>query len=61
MLLHYYKESQKITPMNEVLTNIHKFGLFCNPIANFNEDVSVKFVVALQLAYKTIDNLGTET
>jgi hypothetical protein len=47
--------------MNEVLTNISKFGHFCNPIANFNEDCAVKFVVALQLAYKTIDNLGTET
>lgn len=46
-LLHYFREAQKIHPMAEVLTDIKKFAQFCNPIANFNEDIGVKFTVSL--------------
>lgn len=59
-IAHYYKAAAQIHPMSEVLTNINKFAAFCNPISNLNEDIGVKFTVSLQLAYKTIENLGTE-
>lgn len=60
MLRHYFFESLKIAPMSETLTDIERYGLFIGPISNFNEDIGVKFTVGLQLAYKTIEVLGTE-
>ena len=47
-------------PPQEVFTDVMKFTQFIFPIASYKEDCSVKFTVNLQLAYKTIDNLGTE-
>lgn len=47
-------------PLKEVFTDVMKFVQFIYPIASYKEDCSVKFTVNLQLAYKTIDNLGTE-
>lgn len=47
-------------PMGEVLTNVNKIATFFSPIAQISQDVAVKMTVSLQLAYKTIQNLGTE-
>lgn len=46
--------------MNETLSNVNKFIQFVNPIAAVHYDTGVKFAVGLQLAYKTIENLGTD-
>ena len=58
--MHYYKKGGKIQPMNEVLNNVQKVNLFLLPVSIISQDVSVKMTVSLQLAYKTIQNLGTE-
>ena len=57
---HYFQESSKIQPMGEVLTNVNKIATFFTPMALISQDVAVKMTVSLQLAYKTIQNLGTE-
>lgn len=46
--------------MSEVLTNVDKINIWFNPISQVNMDVAVKMTVSLQLAYKTIQNLGTD-
>lgn len=46
--------------MNEILTNTQRLHLFLLPISFISQDVSVKITVSLQLAYKTIQILGTE-
>ena len=45
--------------MSEVLTDVEKCLIFLSPINIMSMDVSTKLVVSLQLAYKTIENLGT--
>ena len=59
-LIHYFQKSRKILPANEVLTNVDKIDFLLTPICTINQDVAVKLTVSLQLAYKTIQNLGTE-
>lgn len=46
--------------MNEVLTDVDKCLLLLTPINLMSMDVAVKITVSLQLAYKTIENLGTQ-
>lgn len=58
--MHYFQKSRKILPMNEVLTNVDKINLFFTPVVCISQDVAVKMTVSLQLAYKTIQNLGTD-
>lgn len=45
--------------MNEVLTDVDKCMLLLSPVTLTSMDVAVKITVSLQLAYKTIENLGT--
>lgn len=59
-LKHYYLKSKEILPMSEVLTNVDKINIFFTPISMISQDVAVKMTVSLQLAYKTIQNLGTD-
>lgn len=46
--------------MSETLGSLHKTQIFLRPIIFISQDVSVILMVNLQLAYKTIQTLGTE-
>ncbi len=59
-LLKYLSEARKILPLREVFNDTSKFISFIGPVYCFDESVSTKLVVNLQLYYKTIVNLGTE-
>mmetsp|Transcript_32738 Transcript_32738/g.49992 ORF Transcript_32738/g.49992 Transcript_32738/m.49992 type:complete len:223 (-) Transcript_32738:1494-2162(-) len=58
-LLHYLKKASEIEPLGNVLTNFHKYFKLAYPLTVYRPDCSVKLTVSLQLAYRTIDNLGT--
>jgi hypothetical protein len=53
-------ESKKILPFDELFSDINKFMVFSYCTYAYNEAISTKIIVSLQLYYKTIDNLGTE-
>ena len=53
------KEAKEIVPLNELFDNMMKFMSVLSPIYCYDETIAVKFVVNLQLYYKTIVNLGT--
>jgi len=59
-VVHYFHKAKSIAHMNEVLTDVEKCCIFFTPINVCSMDCAVKMTVSLQLAYKTIDNLGTE-
>jgi len=59
-LLRYLQEARKILPLKEVFNDTPKFMSFVSPCYLFDEAISTKLVVNLQLYYKTIVNLGTE-
>ena len=59
-LLKYLEAAKKILPLNEVFNDTSKFMSFVSPCYLFDEAISTKLVVNLQLYYKTIVNLGTE-
>jgi acyl-CoA oxidase len=59
-LLKFIQEAKKILPLKEVFNDTALFFAFIMPIYNYNTAISTKFVVNLQLYYKTIINLGTE-
>jgi len=59
-LLTYFKEGKKIKDYAEVFSEMRNFFSFNLAPFLFNESISTKFAVNLQLYYKTIDNLGTE-
>jgi acyl-CoA oxidase len=47
-------------PLKEVFNDTTRFISFISPIFLFDESISTKLVVNLQLYYKSIVNLGTE-
>ena len=53
--------ARRILPLREVFNDTSKFMSFVSPVYLFDEAISTKLVVNLQLYYKTIVNLGTET
>jgi hypothetical protein len=58
--LEALKEAKKIVPANELFSDLTKFIHFIGPIFSYNENMSTKIVVSMQLYYKTIESLGTE-
>jgi len=56
----FFEKSKLINPMGETLTDIYKIGCLLQVANCVNNSIGVKFTVSLQLAYKTIDNLGTD-
>jgi acyl-CoA oxidase len=59
-LLKYLAEARKILPLKEVFNDTCLFSSFIQPIYLYDEAISTKIVVNLQLYYKTIVNLGSE-
>ena len=47
-------------PLKDVFNDISLFVAFASPVYTYSVNISTKFVVNLQLYYKTIVNLGTE-
>lgn len=54
------KEAKKILPLKDVFNDTSIFITFAAPVFLYDMSISTKFVVNLQLYYKTIVNLGTE-
>ncbi|CDW72715.1 peroxisomal acyl-coenzyme a oxidase 3 [Stylonychia lemnae] len=59
-LIKYLSEARKILPLREVFNDTSLFIAFIFPVYLYDESLSTKLVVNLQLYYKTIINLGTE-
>lgn len=59
-LLKYLAEAKKILPLKEVFNDTTLFSAFISAVYLYDEAISTKFVVNLQLYYKTIVNLGSE-
>lgn len=55
-----FTESKKIFPANEILSDLSLFFHLGSRTFLYDDGISTKFVVATQLYYKTIENLGTE-
>ncbi len=59
-LVFYLKEVTKTDPLSDILGDFNKMLRLAYVMTLFREESLVKFTVSLQLAYRTIDNLGTE-
>ena len=59
-LLKYIGEARKIMPLREVFNDTALFTALITAPYLYDESISTKLVVNLQLYYKTIINLGTE-
>mmetsp|Transcript_27173 Transcript_27173/g.26226 ORF Transcript_27173/g.26226 Transcript_27173/m.26226 type:complete len:150 (-) Transcript_27173:73-522(-) len=53
-------EAKKILPMRELFGDVNKFVTMAGEACQYNDNISTKMTVSLQLYYKTVDNLGTD-
>mmetsp|Transcript_36417 Transcript_36417/g.35287 ORF Transcript_36417/g.35287 Transcript_36417/m.35287 type:complete len:234 (+) Transcript_36417:319-1020(+) len=53
-------EAKKIIPLKDVFSDIHKWSLMQYQAFSYNQNLSTKCLVAFQLYYNTLANLGTD-
>ena len=59
-MISVVKEINKIKPFSEVVNNFQHFITMCAPLLLYNDNLTTKFAVNLQLYHKSVVYLGTD-
>lgn len=59
-ILRFITEAKKMYTLEQIFDDFGLFMNLCTPVNSYSGEMSTKFVVAYQLYYKTLRNLGSE-